>query len=50
MDFVGFVILTVLAVVLFTRPVDHVWFKVGAGLAGLYALYSLYRGITRTES
>jgi hypothetical protein len=50
MDFVGAVALIVLAVVLFTRPTDNIWFKVGGGAAALYAVYCLYRGITRREA
>jgi hypothetical protein len=49
MDFVGFLALTVLAVVLFTRPAEHIWFKVGGGAAIAYALYCLFRGFTRAE-
>lgn len=49
MDFVGFVALTILAIVLFTRPVEHIWFKVAGGAAVLYALYCAYRGVTRSD-
>jgi hypothetical protein len=49
MDFVGFVALAGLAIVFFTRPTDNVWFKVGGAACALYALFCLYRGITRSE-
>jgi hypothetical protein len=50
MDFVGAIVLVILAIVLYTRPVEHVWFKVAAGAAALYAAFCLFRGFTRSEA
>jgi hypothetical protein len=49
MDFVGAIALTALAVVCFTRPSDNIWFKIGGGAAAVYAVYCLYRGVTRSD-
>lgn len=49
MDFVGAAVLAVLAVVLFTRPTDNVWFKVAGGAVSVYAVYCFYRGATRSD-
>ncbi|MEX2186473.1 MAG: hypothetical protein WD875_06755 [Pirellulales bacterium] len=49
MDFVGAVALAALAVVLFTRPTDNVWFKIGGGAAAVYAVFCVYRGATRSD-
>lgn len=50
MDFVGAVALAVLAFVLWRREVDHVWFKVAAGAAALYAVFCVFRGLTRADA
>lgn len=50
MDFVGAVALAVLAVVLFTRETDNVWFDIAGGAVSVYAVYCLYRGVVRREA